>query len=31
VSLTVITRDEAHCGQLTAALESRGYSVDRVS
>jgi ActR/RegA family two-component response regulator len=31
VSLTVITRDEAHCQQLTAALESRGYSVDRVS
>src|SRR5207302_1305554 len=31
VSLTVITRDEAHCRQLTAALESRGYSVDRVS
>ena len=31
VSLTVITRDEAHCGGLTAALESRGYSVDRVS
>ncbi|MFL5964197.1 MAG: threonine ammonia-lyase [Gaiellaceae bacterium] len=30
VSLTVITRDEAHCGQLTAALESRGYVVDRV-
>ena len=30
VSLTVITRDEAHCGQLIAALESRGYAVDRV-
>jgi len=29
VSLTVITRDEAHCGQLIAALESRGYQVDR--
>jgi threonine dehydratase len=30
VSLTVITRDEAHCQKLTAALESRGYVVDRV-
>jgi threonine dehydratase len=29
VSLTVITRDETHCGQLIAALESRGYTVDR--
>ena len=29
VSLTVITRDEMHCGQLIAALESRGYTVDR--
>jgi threonine dehydratase len=29
VSLTVITRDEAHCGQLIAALQSRGYTVDR--
>jgi threonine dehydratase len=29
VSLTVITRDELHCGQLIAALESRGYAVDR--
>jgi threonine dehydratase len=29
VSLTVITRDESHCGQLIAALESRGYAVNR--
>jgi threonine dehydratase len=29
VSLTVITRDESHCNHLIAALESRGYSVDR--
>jgi threonine dehydratase len=29
VSLTVITRDESHCGRLIAALESRGYAVDR--
>ncbi|MFL5929424.1 MAG: threonine ammonia-lyase [Gaiellaceae bacterium] len=31
VSLTVITRDSAHCGQLVAALESRGYTVDRLA
>jgi len=30
VSLTVITRDEAHCSTLIAALESHGYSVDRL-
>ena len=30
VSLTVITRDEAHCSSLTAALESHGYTVDRL-
>jgi threonine dehydratase len=30
VSLTVITRDEAHCSSLTAALESHGYAVDRL-
>jgi threonine dehydratase len=29
VSLTVITRDESHCGQLISALEARGYTVDR--
>ena len=31
VSLTVITRDSAHCGQLVTALESRGYTVDRLA
>jgi threonine dehydratase len=31
VSLTVITRDSAHCGQLVAALASRGYRVDRLA
>jgi hypothetical protein len=30
VSLTVITRDSSHCGQLVAALESRGYRVDQI-
>ena len=30
VSLTVITRDEAHCSTLTSALESHGYIVDRL-
>jgi threonine dehydratase len=31
VSLTVITRDASHCGQLVAALESRGYVVDQLA
>jgi len=31
VSLTVITRDSAHCSQLVAALGSRGYTVDRLA
>jgi len=31
VSLTVITRDSAHCSQLVAALESRGYTVARLA
>ena len=31
VSLTVITRDAAHCDQLVAALESRGYTVARLA
>ena len=30
VSLTVITRDVAHCDQLTAVLEAHGYVVDRL-
>jgi len=31
VSLTVITRDAAHCGELVTALESRGYTVARLA
>ena len=31
VELTVVTRDEAHCSQLVAALESRGYVVERLA
>ena len=31
VELTVITRNEEHCGRLCGALESRGYVLDRVS
>jgi threonine dehydratase len=30
VELTVITRDEEHCVQLCAALEGRGYSIERL-
>jgi threonine dehydratase len=30
VELTVITRDEDHCVQLCAALEGRGYSLERL-
>jgi threonine dehydratase len=30
VELTVVTRDEDHCGQLCAALERRGYMLSRV-
>jgi threonine dehydratase len=31
VELTVVTRDDAHRVQLVAALESRGYVVDRLA
>jgi threonine dehydratase len=31
VELTVVTRDDAHRTQLVAALESRGYVVDRLA
>jgi threonine dehydratase len=31
VELTVITRNEEHCGRLCGALESRGYVLDRLS
>jgi threonine dehydratase len=30
VELTVITRDDAHCGTLCDALEQRGYVLDRL-
>jgi threonine dehydratase len=30
VELTVITRNDAHCGTLCAALEQRGYELDRL-
>ena len=31
VELTVITRNEEHCSRLCAALEGRGYALDRVA
>jgi threonine dehydratase len=31
VELTLITRDEEHCRELLAAMEERGYSVQRLS
>ena len=30
VELTLVTRDEAHCQQLLAAMEQRGYVVERL-
>jgi threonine dehydratase len=30
VELTLITRDEEHCRRLLAAMEARGYTVDRL-
>jgi hypothetical protein len=30
VELTVITRNDAHCGSLCEALEERGYALDRL-
>jgi len=30
VELTVVTRNEDHCGSLCAAMESRGYRVERM-
>ena len=30
VALTIVTRDEQHCGELCAALEERGYELDRL-
>jgi threonine dehydratase len=31
VQLTVVTRDEAHCAGLCAAMEAQGYHVERLS
>jgi threonine dehydratase len=31
VELTVVTRDDAHCRELTSVLESRGYPVERLN
>ena len=31
VEMTITTRDEQHCDELVAALESRGYPVDRIT
>ena len=30
VELTMITRDEEHCGRLLGAMAERGYSVERL-
>ncbi|HST18028.1 MAG TPA: threonine ammonia-lyase [Gaiellaceae bacterium] len=30
VELTVVTRDDQHCGELCTALEARGYELDRL-
>jgi threonine dehydratase len=30
VGLTLVTRDEAHCQQLLAAMAERGYAVERL-
>jgi threonine dehydratase len=31
VELTIVTRDEEHCGQLLAAMDERGYPVQRIN
>jgi threonine dehydratase len=31
IGLTLVTRDEAHCQQLLAAMTERGYTVERLS
>ena len=31
VELTLVTRDEAHCGEIVAALEASAYRVERVA
>jgi hypothetical protein len=30
VELTVVTRNEDHCGSLCTAMEARGYRVERM-
>jgi hypothetical protein len=30
VELTVVTRNEQHCGDLCRALETRGYRLERL-
>jgi hypothetical protein len=30
VELTLVTRDEEHCLRLLAAMEERGYTVERL-
>jgi hypothetical protein len=31
VELTLVTRDEEHCLQLLAAMDQRGYTLERLS
>ena len=31
VELTIVTRDEEHCRQLLAAMDERGYPVQRIN
>ena len=31
IGLTLVTRDEAHCQQILAAVKQRGYTVERLS
>jgi hypothetical protein len=30
IGLTLVTRDEAHCRQILAAVKERGYTVERL-
>jgi hypothetical protein len=30
IGLTLVTRDEAHCQELLAAMKERGYTVERL-
>jgi threonine dehydratase len=31
IELTLVTRDKAHCTEIVATLEERGYPVERVA